>query len=255
MPPRLHVPQLLRSSQALELPADAARHVQVLRLQPGDVLRLFDGAGGEWSAQVMQMGRSAVSVRVGDPCAVTPELPCAVTLAVGMPTNERMDTLVEKATELGVAVLQPLVCERSVLRVRGERADRKVAHWRAVAVAASEQCGRATVPRIEPVRSLSVWLGVHAIDAAASVNGWSGVLSLRGDAARLAAALPMGSMPQSAVFLSGPEGGLSSTEEDQARAAGLCPTSLGPRVLRADTAPLAALAWIGLGLEPLEGLR
>ena len=143
MPPRFHIDTPLQASAELALAPGAARHVQVLRLQPGAAIILFDGNGGEWSASVVHMGRAQVLVRVEAFHAVERELPLGVTLAVGMPANERMDTLVEKATELGVAVIQPLLCERAVLRLAGERALKKVAHWQAIAVAACEQSGRA----------------------------------------------------------------------------------------------------------------
>jgi 16S rRNA (uracil1498-N3)-methyltransferase len=194
---------------------------------------------------VLHMGRSDVTVRVGRHEAVDRELHLQVTLAVGMPANERMDTLVEKATELGVAVVQPLLCERAVLVLAGERAERKRAHWQAVAQAACEQCGRARVPLIEPVRSLRDWLASAGLrDASCRV------LSLRGDATPWAAApLPAVAPGRALILLSGPEGGLTAAEEDAARAAGFAPVSLGPRVLRAETAPLVGLAHLGLSAE------
>lgn len=233
MPPRLFIDQPLAAGTTLSLPPGPARHVQVLRLQPGEALTLFDGLGGEWSATVERMGRSEVQVAVGAHDPVDREAPCRVTLALGMPANERMDTLIEKATELGVAVVQPLICERSVLRLAGERAQKKVEHWRAVAVAASEQSGRTRVPHIAEVLTLPTWLASPWPDR--SVRRV--VLSLR-------EAVPFAAEPATAAacFLSGPEGGLSAAEEALARQAGFAPVSLGPRVLRADTAPLAALA-------------
>jgi 16S rRNA (uracil1498-N3)-methyltransferase len=237
MPPRLYLEQPLASGATLSLPPGPARHVQVLRLQPGEPLTLFNGLGGEWSATVTRMGRSEVQVHVGAHDDVDREPPCRVTLALGMPANERMDGLIEKATELGVAVVQPLICERSVLRLAGERAQKKVEHWRAVAVAASEQSGRTRVPHVADVLTLPTWLAAPSPDR--SVRRV--VLSLR-DAARFA------DDPHAAAvcFLSGPEGGLSAAEEALARQAGFAPVSLGPRVLRADTAPLAALAALTL---------
>ncbi len=219
------------------LPAATVRHVQVLRLQPGDAITLFDGSGGEWRACIAQMGRSSVTVRVSEHLAISRELSVEVTLALGMPTNDRMDSVVEKATELGVAVIQPLLCERSVLRLGGERGDKKVAHWQAVATAASEQCGRTRVPRVQPVRSLPAWLATLPADAA----GRRHLLSLRDGAPRIAPAPPA----ERLLFLSGPEGGLSEAEEQAAMQAGFEPTSLGARVLRADTAPLAVMAALG----------
>jgi 16S rRNA (uracil1498-N3)-methyltransferase len=234
---RLHVETPLQAGAELALPPAAVRHAQVRRVQPGDPLLLFDGAGLEWPAVVLSVGRQEVQVRLGVPQAVQRELAAAVTLAVGMPANERMDALVEKATELGVARIQPLHTERSVLRLEGERAQRKRAHWQAVAVAACEQCGRARVPQIAPVRSLGDWLPT-------ATAGLRCVLSLQ-SGARSLAALPAG-LDTELTFLSGPEGGLNDAEETAARRCGFVATTLGPRVLRADTAPLAALAWIAL---------
>ena len=245
MPPRLFVDLPLVPGPAFSLPGGPARHVQVLRLQPGAALTLFDGTGGEWRASVTLMGRSDVQVQLHAHDAVDRELPLPVTLALGMPANERMDSLVEKATELGAAAIQPLVCQRSVLRLGGERAQKKVAHWQAVAVAACEQCGRVRVPRIEPVRGFDDWLaGLPAHDGAQRV-----VLSFAGSGAA--------STPATAAVLclSGPEGGLTADEEAAARRAGFVPVSLGPRVLRADTAPLALLAHLALSAPVHPGTR
>jgi 16S rRNA (uracil1498-N3)-methyltransferase len=236
VPPRLHCPEPLQTGASIALPPGAARHVQVLRLQPGDALTLFDGLGGEYEATVEAMGRSDVRVLVGVHHAVEREAAPAVRLALGMPANERMDWLVEKATELGVAAIQPLLAERSVLRVAGERAAKKQAHWQAVAVAACEQCGRNRVPEIAGAQPLQAWL------AAQTRPGL--VLSLRAGTQALTAAHDHG---DGVTLLSGPEGGLSPIEEDAAIAAGWQPVHLGPRVLRAETAPLAALALLTLG--------
>ncbi|MEI8267639.1 MAG: 16S rRNA (uracil(1498)-N(3))-methyltransferase [Betaproteobacteria bacterium] len=247
---RLHVDRSLVEHDEFPLPEGAARHAQVRRVQPGDALRLFDGRGHEHTAQVLEMGRKAVVVRLGPACAALAELSQRITLALGMPANERMDTLVEKATELGVHAIQPLECERSVLRFSGERAQRKREHWQAVAVAASEQCGRAWVPQIEPVRSLMQWLqGLHGLEApeAAGVAPGRWLLSFGAQALPPGAWLQKMKTPPTALqVLSGPEGGLSPAEEEAALAVGFCAVTLGPRVLRAETAPLALLAWWGL---------
>jgi len=249
MPARLHVaaPPLMAGAD-LDLPEGAARHVQVLRLQPGAGLTLFDGSGAEWSAEVLQMARSKVVVRLGERREVDRELPIAVTLALGVPANERMDTLVEKATELGVAAIQPLLCERSVLRLAGERAQKRREHWQAIAIAACEQSGRNRVPRIEPLATLASWLAAlptasaepHEAERAAR---W--LLSLDDDAAPLRSRRSDDAVPRRVIALSGPEGGLSDAEASAARRHGFEPVSLGPRVLRADTAPLALLACLG----------
>ena len=161
--PRVYVDRTLGPGVDCTLGANASRHVQVLRLQPGAALVVFDGSGGQWQAQIVRIGRRDVVVRVGAHEALEREIACRVTLALGMPANERMDGLIEKATELGVHSIQPLVCERSVLRVAGERAERKAAHWHAVAAAACEQCGRNRVPAIHAVRPLAAWLDGHGI--------------------------------------------------------------------------------------------
>ena len=240
MPARIHIPQALSAGLALSLPDGAARHVQVLRLQPGAALTLFDGRGGQWSAEVLAMGRKSVTARVLAHQAADCELARPITLAVGMPANERMDTLVEKATELGVARIVPLVCERSVLRVAGERADRKASHWQAIAVAACEQSGRNRVPVVVAPLALRDWL---AQDAAQTAPGLRGVLSFAAGARPLRALLAAtvdGTLPL--TLLSGPEGGFSAAELASAHSLGFVPITLGARTLRADTAPLAALA-------------
>jgi 16S rRNA (uracil1498-N3)-methyltransferase len=234
----------LASGDVIDLPAGAARHVQVLRLQPGAVITLFSGggsgaAGGEFEATITRMGRSDVQVLVGAHHAIEREASRAVHLLAGITANERMDWLVEKAAELGAASLTPLLAERSVLKLKGERGDRKRAHWQAVAVAACEQCGRNRVPVVHEAVSLAEWLAEHALLAQDGPEPATHlVLSLHPDARPLREAVPaIGPV----TLLSGPEGGLAPSEEAAALAAGFVPVTLGPRVLRAETAPLAVL--------------
>lgn len=222
-------------------------------MQPGDHIELFDGQGLAYRAQVTEMGRKQVTVQIDAALSSDRELLAQVTLALGMPANDRMDSLIEKATELGVRAIQPLVCERSVLRLDGERAAKKVAHWQAVAISACEQSGRAVVPVVRKVQTLSNWL--QGADDEVLGHAWQrGVLSLR-DAISLRQWLTTGAELASRseealtsaprfVFLSGPEGGLSAHEEQSALDAGWTAITLGRRVLRADTAPLAALSVI-----------
>lgn len=218
-----------------ELPGEAARHVQVLRLQPGDALTLFDGRGGEWAARVTRMGRSEVVVQVGECVPLEREAARAVHLIVGMPANERMDWLVEKATELGVASIQPVLTARSVLKLEGDRAAKRQARWQAIAVAACEQCGRNRLPAVAAPLALQA------------------ALRAAGQGARLVLSLRAGSQPLRDVagdastvwVLHGPEGGLAPQEEDAAIAAGFAPVHLGARVLRSETAAIAALALLG----------
>jgi len=229
--PRFYCPTPLSTGQPLSLPAGAARHVQVLRLQPGDVITLFNGEGGEFEATVTRMGRSDVDVDIGAHHAVEREAVRAVHLLAGITANERMDWLVEKATELGVASITPLVAERSVLKLKGERAEKKLAHWQGIAVASAEQCGRNRVPPVHAAVTLAEW-----VKKAPPGERW--VLSLSEGTQSLGQRLGAGPV----TVLSGPEGGLSPNEELAALAAGFAPVTLGPRVLRAETAPLAVLA-------------
>jgi 16S rRNA (uracil1498-N3)-methyltransferase len=234
---RLYVDAALQRDAEIDLPAAAARHVQVRRLQPADRLRLFDGRGGEWTATVLHMGRSQVRVRVDTFDPVERELGLRVTVALGMPANERMDLLVEKATELGVAAIVPLLCDRSVLRLAGDRALRKRVHWQGIAAAAAEQCGRTRVPEVAAVQTFDAFL------AQLPEHGLRLLLS-PGDGAAALHAVAAGA--KALLTLSGPEGGLSSAEENAALARGFVRARLGERVLRAETAPLAVLAWAGL---------
>ena len=271
--PRFYCPISLATGDVLDLPAGAARHVQVLRLQPGDGITLFNGggvqsgqavqvdqaaqgvhggqvaqialAGGEFEATVVRMGRNDVTVKIGTHNPIEREAARAVHLAIGMPANDRMDWLVEKATELGVASIQPLMTERSVLRLNGERAEKKTAHWQSIAVAACEQCGRNRVPTIHGVTGLTQWMKTW-VDTLGRVGRINGnvvyVLSLRGDSQPLRGSIALSAASEQQVtLLSGPEGGFSAGEEQAAISAGFNPVSLGNRVLRAETAALAAL--------------
>lgn len=240
--PRIYSPQPFTSGLEIALDAAAARHVQVLRKQPGDALTLFNGQGGQYTAEITHMGRSDVRVRVGVHEGVERELACAVHIAVGVPANERMEWLVEKATELGVTSIQPLMLERSVLRLSGERAAKKVSHWQAIATAACEQSGRNCVPMVHAVCSLADWLAAMGQPLGAQ----SFVLSLQSAARPWQSLMAAARCPDSMYFLSGPEGGLSSAEEQLACTAGFVPLSLGPRVLRAETAPLVVLSSVAI---------
>jgi 16S rRNA (uracil1498-N3)-methyltransferase len=237
VPPRLFVGEPPRADSPLALPDAAARHAQVLRLQPGSEITLFDGRGGEWAARIEAMGKREVTATALRHDAVERELPCCVTLALAMPAGERMDFVVEKATELGAARIVPLTAERSVLRLSGERADKRRAHWQAMAIAACEQCGRNRVPEVHAPQPLATWLaalGPLADDEQRCLLGWRN-------------ARPWSATNASSVItLSGPEGGFTAEEEDLAASRGFTCVSLGARVLRADTAPLTVMAALSL---------
>jgi 16S rRNA (uracil1498-N3)-methyltransferase len=243
MSARLFVDTPLHPGLDLSLPAGAARHVQVLRMQPGEELTAFNGQGGEWRVRITRMGRSDVQVMVEQFVAVDRELAVNVTLVAGMPANDRFDWLIEKATELGAAEIVPMMCERSVLRLSGERAQKKREHWQGIAISAAQQCGRTHVPHIAAVHSLA--------DVCAGESGSDNVTRLL---LSLADAQPLGDRLAGRVdpgaplrIFSGPEGGLTDTEERLLGRCGALPTSLGARVLRSETAPLAVLSYLALG--------
>lgn len=216
------------------LPPGQAHHVaRVLRLAVGEAVTLFDGEGAEYSAVIARIAKSGVTLNVGQRRAVDRESPLQVVLAQAISGGERMDYSVQKAVELGVARIQPLASERSVVRLDSARAEKRVAHWQAVAIAACEQCGRNRVPEVLPVLSLSAWL-----ERGTQHDGAQVMLSPQAQANLRDLARPS----ERVTLLAGPEGGLSPQEQRDARAAGFTAVRLGPRVLRTETAAVAALA-------------
>jgi 16S rRNA (uracil1498-N3)-methyltransferase len=232
---RIHVPGPIEAGGECTLDAPQSHHLHsVLRVKPGEPLVLFDGAGAEYAATVVRAGKRGVTVSVSERRAVSRESPLAVTLAQAVSSGERMDYTIQKAVELGASAIQPLAAHRSVVRLSAERAGRRAEHWRAVAVAACEQSGRNHVPSVGDVQPLDRWL---ARLAAAAAGERRLLLSPRaGQRLR-----DLG-QPRSVVLLSGPEGGFTAEEEAAAQRAGFHPLSLGPRVLRTETAAVAALA-------------
>jgi len=231
--PRIHVEQALRANARLELPATAAHHaLRVLRLRAGDALTLFDGSGGEWSACVASTTRGRLAVQIGAWCDIERESPLRVTLVQGVSSGERMDATVQKATELGVATLQPVLTQKSVVKLAAERAAARVAHWRRVAIAACEQCGRNRVPEIRGVLSLDAYCRTVP-------QGMRLLLSPEAQR-RLGSVAARADAP--VTLAAGPEAGFSPAEETMLEAAGFIPVALGPRVLRTETAAPAALA-------------
>jgi 16S rRNA (uracil1498-N3)-methyltransferase len=246
--PRIFLPEPLAAEALVALPTAAVRHVQALRLQAGDAITLFNGDGDtEWPGAIVEVGRGRIVVRVVAPRRVARELASEVTLAIGVPANDRMDALVEKAGELGAAAVQPLLCTRSVLRLAGERAEARRRHWQAVAASASEQSGRARVAAVLPIVPLAEWLDANDVDAAVMRIVLSfDPAAIAPERALAAQARGEAQRRPRIVVLSGPEGGLAPAEEDAAVARGFVRVGLGPRVLRADTAPLAWLAWLAV---------
>lgn len=223
----------------MDLPPETSRHIQVLRLQPGKHVTLFDGLGGEFGAYILAMTRNSVQVSLDTHKAIERESAVVSQLLIGMPANDRMDWLVEKATELGVSHITPLMTAHGVLRLSPERALKRQLHWLGIAQSACAQSGRNKIPSIDVPQNWNDWLSAWAPDP--SHQKW--LLSLRSEAAPLPHLQP--SATSGVVLLSGPEGGLSLEEEAQALERGFMPVSLGPRILRAETAPLAVLTnWL-----------
>jgi len=237
--PRFYCPQPLVPGSVVDLPDAVAHHLHVVRQQAGDELVLFNGDGGQARARLVEIGKRRASAEVLALDAVDVELPFRVTLAQGLPEGSKMDWIVEKAVELGAAAIVPLAAQRSVVRLSGERADKRLAHWQGVVVSASEQCGRNRLADVAPVQDFNRWLGQDA-DGGVRI-----LLSPRADAslAQWARATPA----RDVTLLVGPEGGFTDQEEDAARAAGALALSMGPRVLRTETAGLAALAILAAG--------
>jgi 16S rRNA (uracil1498-N3)-methyltransferase len=236
--PRFFVASRYQPGDVVALPDDVARHVQVLRLQPGDSLAIFNGNGGQYSAELIEIERRSAMVRVGEFADVEAEPPYRLTLAQGIAGGDKMDWLIEKAVELGAAGFVPLTTARSVVRLSGERAARRQAHWEGIVRASCEQCGRNRLPEVEPLRELSVWL--DTMPAAPADGELRLMLSPRASIAF--ASLPTQPPKGRVTMLVGPEGGLSTAEEDAAAERGFTPLGLGPRVLRTETAGIAVLA-------------
>jgi len=234
--PRFFCSGDLSQGATRELPYAAAHHAaRVLRLAVDDPVVVFNGGGGESDARITSIGKEHVAVRIGAWHSREAEPPVRVTLLQGLSARERMDFTVQKAVELGVAEIFPLETRRSVTRLADERAVRRVEHWQNLVVAACEQCGRNRVPEVHAVGLLADWLGTHrAVPSEQRV-----VLSPVGPG-RLHDLSP----PQHVLLLAGPEAGFAPEELEMAQACGFAPVRLGPRVLRTETAALAALAAI-----------
>ncbi|SDL55157.1 16S rRNA (uracil1498-N3)-methyltransferase [Modicisalibacter muralis] len=228
--PRIHVDAALAPGVDLILPEAAARHVAaVLRLREGAPLTLFDGRGQEATAELVEVTRKRVVVRIATLADGRGESPLAVHLGQAISKGERMDYAIQKAAELGVAAITPLYTEHGDVRLKGERAAKKLAHWQGVVASACEQCGRATLPKVHAPRPLSEWLAdrdeaLRLVLHPATESAWRNAQGVT-----------------SAALLIGSEGGLSAAEVARASDAGFTPLTLGPRILRTETAPVVAL--------------
>lgn len=235
-PTRMYFPGELLLGRVCALPPPQAHHaLGVLRLTTGDALTLFNGDGAEYDAMVAAVGKSAVSVKIGERRPADRESRLEIVLGQALSSGERMDYTVQKAVELGVAAIHPLAAARSVVRLDAERAAKRVSHWQSVAISACEQCGRNRIPPVAPVVPLEAWLAQHGMRHTGALR-----VLLSPQAATRLRDLPR---PDGAiVLLAGPEGGCTQEEEARARASGYTLVRLGPRVLRTETAAVAALA-------------
>lgn len=233
--PRFFCPQPLAAGLIVDLPEAVAHHLHVVRQQPGDLLTLFNGEGGQYRATVVEVGkrRASASIDAFEPAEV--ELAYAITIAQALPEAAKMDWIIEKAVELGVAAVAPLAARRCVTRLSGERAEKRHAHWQGIIVAASEQSGRNRLATLAPLEDFSRWLA-HPAPAPRVLLSPRGTETLAAWAGARAA--------QDVTIVVGPEGGFSPEEEDAAIAAGAVPLTMGPRVLRTETAALAAAAML-----------
>lgn len=228
---RVHVDLPLAVGKDLSLPTPAVQHlVQVLRLRPGDDFIIFNGNGHDYPAAILTAHRQGVLIRIGEPGEPEPALPLGVHLGIGISKGERMDFSIQKAVELGVAEVSPLFAGRGMVRLAGDRLAKRQEHWQSILIAACEQSGRRRLPRLNPAQDLDTWIA----------QGHPYPLLLDHRASRSLPSLPP---PGPAVaLLIGPEGGLAPAERERAYQSGFTGVRLGPRILRTETAPLAALA-------------
>ena len=233
MIPRFFCPFPLHPGATVELAAEAAHHaLKVLRVGAGDAAILFDGRGGQWHAILQPAGKSLRATLVAFE-EHDPEPQLVLTLVQALPASDKMDFVVQKAVELGVVRIQPVAAKRSVIRLSGERAERRVEHWRNIAIAACEQSGRNRVPSVAPILDLPQYLGIAARENALRFVCAPGVAGSLRD---------LGKPDVPVSLLIGPEGGFEDGELLAAHAAGFSPLRLGPRVLRTETAGLGAVA-------------
>ena len=234
---RIHVDAALAIGQTIALPESAAQHVsRVLRLDVGDTLRLFNGDGREYAARLSDLGRKSVSVTVTEAIEVERESPLRLVLAQALARGEKMDWILQKATELGVTELVPIITERTEVRLDGERSERRLNHWRGVLISACQQCGRVRLPSLHEPTTLGHWL--------TSLSHPTLGLTLDPDGSETVNSLPTPGPDTAIALVVGPEGGFSERDLAQLRAARFHGLRLGPRILRTETAGPAALAML-----------
>jgi len=233
--PRFYCAQALSLGAVIDLPDHVAHHVQVLRLGIGAHITLFNGEGGEFTATLSEIGKKRVSAEMKAFSPREAELPYAVTLAQALPESSKMDEIIQKAVELGATAIQPLAAQRCVVRLTTERAGKKFAHWQGIIVSAAEQCGRNRLPNLAEPANFDDWIAQHDLHrrillsprAEQSLSDWG-----------------RHHPPQAVTLLIGPEGGFTEKEETSAGMQGALTLSIGTRILRTETAGMAALAAI-----------
>jgi 16S rRNA (uracil1498-N3)-methyltransferase len=233
--PRFHCTQALSIGAAIDLPDHVAHHIQVLRLAVGEHISLFNGAGGEFTATLSTIEKKRVTAEIKAFSPREVELPYAITLAQSLPEGSKMDEIIQKAVELGAAAIQPLATQRSVVRLTTERATKKISHWQGIIIAAAEQSGRNRLPNLAEPADFNNWISQHDLHrrillsprAEQSLSGWA-----------------RHHPPQALTLLVGPEGGFTEKEETVAQSQGALTLSIGSRILRAETAGMAALSAI-----------
>ena len=240
--PRFYCPHDMSTGSVVNLPENVAHHLRVLRLGPGDSFTLFNGKGGEFTAVLSTIDKKSALAEVSKFLPREAELSYSVTLAQGLPEAAKMDWIIEKAVELGVSAIQPLSAQRCVVKLSGERAQKKTHHWQSVIIAASEQCGRNRLAELAEPSDYTHWIKQKSQHVRI-------LLSPR-------ATMPLSTWarqqpPQAISFVIGPEGGFNENEENLAIAQGAIALSMGPRILRTETAGLAALATINAAWEGL----
>ena len=230
--PRIFTDSPLAVGSQCQLDDNAANHVgRVLRMQAGQALQLFNGDGQDYRATITEAGKKHVQVEVQEAAENETESPLRVVLAQTLSKGDRMDYAVQKAVEMGVSEIVPLTTERCDVKLKGDREDKRLRHWQQVAISAAEQCGRARVPEIQPVMTVQQWLEhARACDLRLVLHH------------RTERSLNTLEKPSSIALMIGPEGGLTAEEIALAESHGFLPVALGPRVLRTETAPVAAIA-------------
>jgi len=238
---RLYIDQPIVADTELEITGDRAHYLgRVLRMRVDQPLIVFDGSGGEYPAHIASISKRSVRVSVGAYSDIDRESPLSIHLLQGLSRGDRMDTIVQKTTELGVAAITPLTTDFSVVKILGNRAQKKLSHWRGISISACEQCGRNVLPRIDEPTPFKEWLGVNVGDTRSRLILKPDVSQTLDTCTELSGTI---------CVLIGPEGGFSDVEYKLAEDLGFEAISLGPRILRTETAAIATVA----GLQSLFG--